>query len=69
MGQGKPFRNIQIAQFAGHLGIVDHAGAYKSQPAVVTHSSIDHLLHARNQRGKAGQDNAPAGILEDLVNA
>src|SRR5438067_1219979 len=63
----RTFRYVEIAKFDGHLDVVDHASSDQGHLALVANSSIDDLLHAREQRGKGSDENAPAGVGEDFV--
>ena len=40
----------KIAQFAGHLGVLDHAPAGDGDLAIVSLRHVHHLLDARDQR-------------------
>ena len=59
--------NVQVTQLARHLHVIDHAGADEGHLAPVALGDVGHLLHARDERGKAGDDDASFGFAEDLV--
>ena len=60
-------RNLQVAQVAGHLGVLDHAGTDERQLASVAIGGFSRLLHTRDQRGERADQDAALGQAEDLV--
>ena len=60
-------RDIEIAQLAGNLGVLDHTPAGNGDLAPVLPCDVHHLLDARDQRGKGGDDQPPWRFAHDLV--
>src|SRR5437870_5090706 len=44
------FRDVQVTKVNRHLHIVDHTASYKGDRALIATSSINNLLHTREQR-------------------
>ncbi len=59
--------DVEIAQLAGHLGVFDHAPAGDGDLALVSLGHIHHLLDARDQRRKGGDDQPARRFAHDLV--
>ena len=49
-------RQVHIAQFLRHGGVVHHAAAAECHLAAILHSQIDDLLHAVDVGSKGGND-------------
>jgi len=60
-------RNFEIIELLGYFCIVDHAGTGKGHFPPIAFGCFSHLLHTRDQRSKAGDDDAAFGFAEDLV--
>ena len=60
-------RYVQVSKVNRHLHIVDHTASYKGDHALIATSSINNLLHTREQRRKGSYDDAPWRISENFV--
>ena len=49
-------RDLQVAQFAGHVHVADHGTAHECDLAPVLGGHIDHLLDAMDVTGETGDD-------------
>ncbi len=58
---------FQVSQLASHPHVLNHRPPGDGHPSFVAHGAVDHLLDARDQRGKGGDDDPPARSLKDLV--
>ena len=64
------FGDIQVAQLAGHLGVIDHAGADKGHlAAVALRRHWPPAACARSARRKLAMMMRPGGFAEDLLEA
>ena len=57
----------QISQLLGYAGVFGHAQTHKTDLALMPFGGFQNLLHARNQRRKGGNNNAPLGLVENLL--
>src|SRR5919199_341942 len=58
---------IQVAELAGDLDVADHGPPRDPHQTPVLFGRLDDLAYAVDVRGEGGDDDAPRGRLEDLV--
>ncbi|MBA7642118.1 hypothetical protein ES703_49804 [subsurface metagenome] len=60
-------RSLNITELQRHAYRIIHAASDNENTPPVLGSRINHLLDARYQRGKGGDDHSPRGITHDMV--
>src|SRR3954447_21481924 len=63
----QPCRNRQVAEVTGDAHVADHRATDERDLALVRLGRVEHLLDTVHVRREAGDDDAPLGLTEDVV--